>query len=602
MFLPFEWLRHPYVQLGLALPVYGLGMRHFGGSAWSSLKTGIPNMDVLVTLGSTAAFFYSLTGTVMALGPDYLFYETAATIITLILAGNVLEHRSVKRTSAAIDALANLQPDKSKRLTPEGEVERVPVDEVQVADTLVVNTGDTIPTDGEVLEGRGWVDESMLTGESEPLEKRNGAKVTGGTLLQDGNLTMMVTAVGQQTVLSKLIELVRRAQSHQPHIQRLGDKVSAYFVPAIVVIALGTFGVSWFVLEVGLQAALLRSIAVLVIACPCAMGLATPTAVMVGLGRAARQGILIKSGRSLEQWVQARHIVFDKTGTLTTGAFKLRGIALYNGAGEAEIRGVVKALEQRSSHPIARSLTQAIDERPEGEWQEVTESKGLGMQGVDAQGRRWQLGSGRVLSGAEQGEMPQHALYVTRDGELVAGIDLDDEERTDAQAAVAFFNQIGVQTHLLSGDSREKCQRTADRLGIKSVHAEQKPEEKLRFIEQCSADGGVAMVGDGINDGPSLSRADVGVSLGGGTDVAVQSADVVLMQDELSRLPEAFRMSRHTLMTIKQNLFWAFAYNIVAIPLAAAGYLNPMVAALSMAFSDVMVIGNSLRLRYKKLR
>ena len=601
MFLPWDLLHHPYVQLALATPVYVLGMRHFGRSAWGSLKGGVPNMDVLVTLGSTAAFGYSLTGTILQLGPDYQFYETAATIITLILVGNVIEHRSVKKTTAAIDALTQLQAPSAKRLDEQGRVQSVPIDEVMVADTLLVNSGDTIPVDGEILEGRGSVDESMISGESVPLEKQSGDGVTGGTLLQDGNIKMMVTAVGSGTVLSKLIELVRQAQAQQPKIQRLGDRVSAIFVPSIIVIAVLTYVVSVWGLELDTRTSLLRAIAVLVIACPCAMGLATPTAVMVGIGRGARSGVLVKSGSALETLSNSRHVVFDKTGTLTTGSFRIKSLSLYNGEREETIKGVVAALEQRSSHPIARSLVAALEKESlvYPEMKEVYETRGQGMEGTDAHGRHWKLGSSKMLHGNEVPAGP--SLFLMRDDQLMAGIEIEDEMRPHAREAVQYFNKAGLQTHLLSGDTEDKCRRLAAELGIQSVTARQTPEQKLEHIDQWSQDGGVVMVGDGINDGPSLSRADIGISLGGASDVAVHSADIVLMRNDLSKLANAHGLSRHTLMTIKQNLFWAFAYNIVAIPMAAAGFLSPMVAALSMAFSDVMVIGNSLRLRYKKL-
>ena len=598
MFLPWALLQNPYVQLVLAGPVYLMGLFHFGKSAWGSLKNGVPNMDVLVTLGSTAAFGYSLTGTVLALGPEYQFYETAATIITLILLGNYIEHRSIKRTTAAIDALQDLQVKQAKRLNADGNVQQTPVDELMVADTVLVNTGDTVPVDGEVMEGQASVDESMLSGESIPVDKSGGDNITGGTLLQEGNVKMMVTAVGTQTVLSKLIDLVRQAQAQQPRIQRLGDKVSAVFVPAIVGIALITFLVSLLGLSLPLRESLLRGIAVLVVACPCAMGLATPTAVMVGIGRGARQGILIKSGQALERMATARHIVFDKTGTLTTGEFQLKNISLYDGEDAARVRSIVATLEQRSSHPIAQSLSKALSDAPSETLEAVEEAKGRGMEGRDQKGHNWMLGSARILANAPS--HTQHALYLTRDKALMAGIDIEDEARPDAASAVSYFNQQGLNTHLLSGDTEEKCRQLARQLQLQSVNAQQSPEQKLRKIEALSSEGGVVMVGDGINDGPSLSRADVGVSLKGGSDVAVQSADVVLMKNELGKLEMAHWLSKHTLLTIKQNLFWAFAYNIVAIPLAATGYLNPMVAALSMAFSDVMVIGNSIRLRYKQ--
>jgi Cu+-exporting ATPase len=608
MFLPFHFLHNPMVQLGLSIPVVMVGMYHFGKSALGSLRSGVPNMDVLITIGAGSAFVYSLAGTIMYYGsPDvsnFLFYETAATIITLVLLGNVIEHRSVKQTTTAIKDLSALQEGKAKLVVIKDgkeEIEETDIEQIIKYDVVVVNTGDRIPIDGEVLSGNASVDESMLTGESIPAEKAIGDAVTGGTILVSGNLRVRAKKVGKETVLAHIIELVKNAQNTKPSIQKLGDKVSAVFVPAVVGIAVLTFVISYFAAGLTLQSSLMHSIAVLVISCPCAMGLATPTAVMAGLGRAAKKGILIKGGQTLEEFAQVKKVVFDKTGTLTTGKFSIKKIVSYNGTEEQKIIDLLYAMEKNSSHPIAKSLTENLKSKAVTvELSNVKEEKGLGISASDKEGNVIKAGSFRIAE--NQAENIAHNIYLTINGKLAGAVDLEDEIQPYAKEAIGLLNGAGIETIMLSGDKKERCEELATKLGIKKVYSEQNPAQKLEIVEQLSQTSKIAMVGDGINDAPALAKAQVGISLSNATQVAVQSAGIILLGSSgMKQLYEALLVSKHTLITIKQNLFWAFFYNVIAIPIAAFGFLNPMVGALSMAFSDVIVIGNSIRLKTKKL-
>ena len=600
MFLPFRFLHNPYLQLALAIPVYGIGVYQFGRSAWYSLKGGIPNMDVLIFVGSTAAFGYSLTGTLLQLGSDYQFYETAATIITLVLLGNVMEQRAVSKTTTAIDKLAALRPQQARRLVKDTDgqeqVEQVPADKLQAGDKLQVNSGESIPADGIVTWGDCHVDESMVTGESMPVIKKPEMPVIGGTIVKEGNARIEVTATGQETVLSRIIELVKQAQSEKPGIQNLADRVSAVFVPLVLGIALATFMVSYWAFDVALGSAILRSVAVLVISCPCAMGLATPTAVMVGIGKAANQGILIRGGRTLEQLAGIKRMVFDKTGTLTTGNFRITDYQNYKGD-DVENRNAIHQIERYSSHPIAESILKYMAGWKSLSFSHVEEVSGAGMKAQLTDGTEYLLGSSALFNDGKA--YPAHHIYLLKNGELAAGLNLEDELKPQARETIQYFDQHGLETVMLSGDQAAKTHQVAKRVGIHTVYAEKQPQEKLAILEKLSAEKPTAMVGDGINDAPSLSRADIGISLGHATEVAMQSAEVLLLDGHLASLTKAHSTSLQTLKTIKENLFWAFSYNVVAIPIAAFGLLNPMFAALAMAFSDVMVIGNSLRLKFR---
>ena len=594
MFLPFHSLHNAWVQFWLCTPVYLVGLRYFGRSALASIKVGMPSMDVLILIGSSAAYIYSLAGAWLQLGEQFLFFETAATIITLVLLGNVIEKYAVRRTTSALRELAKLQATKAVRIESVGGQEvttEVAIEDVKIGDTLRLNTGDQVATDGVIVAGSAAIDESTITGESIPVSKTNGDQVIGGTLLVQGSLKMKVSAVGSATLLARMIELVRDAQASKPKIQRLGDKVSAIFTPIVVCVAVATI-IGSMIWGVDPVQAMLRGIAVLVIACPCAMGLATPTAVAVALGRAARHGVLIKGAPTLEELSAVRTIVFDKTGTLTSGTFQVSSLSSLLAIPDA-VESVVAGLERHSSHPIAKSLQKIYQAAPRLEFSKVEETRGLGIRGVTARGDRYELRRADRNGAAD--------LQLLWNDQPAAVLAIEDAVRNEAAQAVTALSQDKFEVVMLSGDKREKCESVAKKIGISRVLAEQMPEQKLAAISELGGAQGVAFVGDGINDSPALARARVGISLSEATGAAVQSAQIILLDRDLMKVPWVARLAKLTLLTIRQNLFWAFFYNAVAIPVAALGYLNPMVAALTMALSDVVVIGNSIRLRYRKI-
>jgi Cu+-exporting ATPase len=598
--MPIPALGHAWVQLLLCLPIFGIGFLHFGKSALGSLRGGVPNMDVLIWIGSTAAFVYSVIGLVLD-NENYIFFETAATIITLVLAGNWLEKRAVAQTTSAIGELTRLQVETARRIMPSGVLVTVRKEEIGKGDLLQINEGDKIPADGVLREGRAWVDESMLTGESSAIEKQPGDWLIGASLVKGGNFSMEVRATGRDTVLSQMIELVKTAQKDKPEIQRLADRISAVFVPTVVGIAVLTFIIGKFVFGIGATQALMNAIAVLVISCPCAMGLATPTAVMVGVGRLARQGILIKGGQTLEVFSKIKQMVFDKTGTLTNADFKIREIVYFT-ENKARVHTLIHHLEQHSSHPIAKALVAEMAVSAEAtivEFKSVAEERGKGVYAEDATGNKFQLGSSKWLTAADAPE--EASVCLAENGILLAAIYLEDQIKPEALPLIEFLRANGVEPIILSGDTQEKTSETANKLGVAQWFGGQSPAAKLERIAMLSARNPTAMVGDGINDAAALSRATVGISLSDASQAAIQSAQIVLLHGNLGRLREALQITRKTVLTIRQNLFWAFAYNIVAIPLAASGMLNPMWGALFMAFSDIVVIGNSIRLKYKKI-
>jgi Cu+-exporting ATPase len=596
MVLPWHFLHLPIVQLLLCLPVFIVGCLHFGKSAWGSVKGGVPNMDVLIFIGSTSAFIYSLVGTIENLGEQYLFYETCATIITLVLLGNVFEKRSVTQTTSAVKDLMKFQQVTANRVI-DGSVEVISASEVRPGDTLLVNQGDKVPVDGEVLSGTASVDEAMLTGESLPVEKEKYDKVIGGTIVQHGNIRMIATKVGSNTILSQIIELMKKAQAAKPPVQKLGDKVAAIFVPAVILIAAITFVLTYFISHSGLQVALMHAIAVLVISCPCAMGLATPTAVMVGLGRAAKNGILIKGGDTIEAVTHAKYVVFDKTGTLTTGKFGIKDIKIEADIPVEVVRGIITAIEERSNHPIARSMVHELKTYPQTKLilRTAQEERGLGMRAEDINGNHYFLGTGKSKTEDD------FNISLYKNQQLLAQIAIDDTIKPEAVNLVKQLKKLGITTVLLSGDKNNRCLKVARAIGIDDVHSEKLPDEKLAVIDIYNQKGKTIMIGDGINDAPALTKADIGVSMNDASQIAIQSAQVILLNTDLHSVVTFLQISKHTLLTIKQNLFWAFAYNIIAIPIAAFGFLNPMFGAFTMAFSDVVVIGNSLRLKHKRL-
>ncbi|MFA6247185.1 MAG: cation-translocating P-type ATPase [Mucilaginibacter sp.] len=596
MLLPWHFLHNPIIQLILCLPVFIVGCMHFGKSAYSSLKNGMPNMDVLIFIGSASAFIYSLVGTIENLGGQYLFYETAATIITLVLLGNVFEKRSVNQTTSAVKNLMKFQQVNANRVV-NGSVELISAKDVAAGDVLLVNEGDQVPVDGDVISGDALINEAMITGESMPVAKTKYDKVIGGTIVQQGNIRISATKVGANSTLSQIIDLMKKAQAAKPPVQKLGDKVASIFVPVVLLIALGTFVITYFATDAGLQRSMMNAIAVMVISCPCAMGLATPTAVMVGLGRAAKNGILIKGGDTIEAVANTKYVLFDKTGTLTTGKFSIKEIKVEEGFNIEQIRGVISAIEERSNHPIAKSFVSELQAYPQQKiiLRTAKEEKGLGMRAEDVDGNNYFLGSAKHKT-------PDHFnLTLYRNQVRMAQIAVDDTIKPNAANLIAQLKKAGITPVLVSGDKALRCNALAATLGIKEVHGEMLPEDKLKVVDMYRKKGKTIMIGDGINDAPALTQADVGVSMNDASHIAIQSAKVILLNTDLQSVVTFLQISKHTLITIKQNLFWAFAYNIVAIPIAALGFLNPMVGAFAMAFSDVIVIGNSLRLKVKKV-
>ncbi len=600
--LHIHFLMNPWIQLAICLPVYIVGMGYFGVSAIKSLQGGMPNMNVLIAIGATAAFVYSLIGTVNNFGMDYVFYETTATIITLVFLGEWVEHKSVSTTQKELNKLAAQQKVMANMIAFDDEHKEniFPVENTQlhIGDLILIKTGEQVPMDCKILWGDAHVNEALLTGESKPVYKQKKDALIGGSLLTDGTVKAQVTATGKDTVLSNILHLVKQAQGEKPPIQQLADKISAVFVPVVLGISVLTFLINYFIADINATSSLMRSIAVLVISCPCAMGLATPAAIAVGLGRAAKNGILFRNAKSLELFKDIKTVVFDKTGTLTKGAFKIAGFHSGN-LTEDEFKRIVFSLEKYSNHPIAKVITDNWKINNAIVWKKIEEVKGVGVKGEDKEGNIYQLGN----SNAElliTHEEP-HTAYLQKNNEPIGWLDLEDEIREESKQVIDYLHSKNIKTILLSGDSLERCKRVADAVGIDEVYAQQKPEQKLQIIEQLNNANPTAMVGDGINDAPALAKATIGISMSEASQLAMQTAQVVLMNKGIHHLPLALGLGKHTFFTIKQNLFWAFIYNIVAIPIAAVGLLHPGVAALAMGFSDVVLAINSIRLNYKKV-
>lgn len=594
-------LMNPYVQLVLTIPVFIVGMDFFGRSAWKSVTKGIPNMNVLIAIGALASFAYSLYGTLTGNADQYMFYETCAAIITLVFLGNWMEDKSVETTQAALRKLAKSTKVVANMIAYDDQhnehVFPVESTNLKVGDILLIKNGEHVPMDCKVLWGEASVNESILTGESVPVEKKMNDKLIGGSIIESGTVKAYVTAVGENTVISNILKLVKEAQTEKPPIQQLADKISAIFVPVVLGISLLTLIGNYALTNADFSQSLLRSIAVLVIACPCAMGLATPAAIAVGLGRAARNGILFKNARSLEIFKDIRQAVFDKTGTLTTGQFKIA--AFQTSIDETLFKQLAASLEKYSNHPMARAIAKEWKGKNDLRWQKIEEIKGSGMKAEDKEGNKYMAGSFKAASHLTTDH--SHAVYIIKNDSLIGWIDVEDEIRPEAKQVVEMLKAQNMKTILLSGDRKEKCEHVAQLLGIDEFVAEQAPEQKLAKIAWYNSIAPTAMVGDGINDAPALAKATVGISLSDATQVAMQSAQVVLMDHGIKNLPLSLGLGRHTYLTIKQNLFWAFFYNIIAIPIAAFGFLSPTFGALAMGLSDVVLAINSVRLNYKKV-
>ncbi len=608
MFIPWNVLHNPWFQLIASLPVYIIGFLFFGRSAFHSVKNGVPNMDVLIFIGSLSAFAYSVAGMIMYYGTheihQYLFFETGTTIITLVLFGNLLEKNSIKTTTKEMNELNKLRQIKAAIITTDANgmehISEKNYDEIKVGDVIRINSGDQIPIDGIVIKGEGSVDEAMITGESIPVFKLLNENVIGGTILVDRNIRIKATSTSKTSVLAGIIDLVKTAQADKPPVQKLADQVSTIFVPAVLIISLAAFFINHFTFDISISESVMRAVAVLVISCPCAMGLATPTAVMVGIGKAARNGIMVKKASALESFSKINTIAFDKTGTLTSGNFTLEIVFKELHFTEIDVKNMLFNLELNSSHPIAKSVVKNTDwNKSTIQFLEVNEQKGKGLLAKDIDGNTYELGSTTIQGNIQ---LLSGDIFLMMNEKLIATFKLTDEIKSGTKETINYFKSRNIETVLLSGDKESKCKVVSDETGIGKYYAAQLPQQKLQMIDVLSASNKLAMVGDGINDAPALSKANVAVSFSNASEIARQSAQFIIIKNDFLALKYAHIISRQTYTTIKQNLFWAFFYNVVAIPLAAMGFLSPMLGALSMAFSDVVVIGNSIRLRFTKLK
>ncbi len=612
-----HWMLPAWAQFVLATPVqFVLGAR-FYVAAWKAVKAGAGNMDLLVALGTSAGYGLSLYEWAIAEpgSMPHLYFEASAVVIALVLQGKYLESRAKRQTASAIRALEALRPERALRMV-DGQEQDVAISDLRLNDLVLVKPGERFPVDGEVVEGQSHADEALISGESLPVPKQPGDKVTGGAINGEGRLIIKTMALGTETVLARIIRLVEDAQSAKAPIQKLVDKVSQVFVPVVLLIALATL-LGWWLYGAPIETALINAVAVLVIACPCALGLATPTAIMAGTGVAARHGILIKDAEALERAHEVSAVVFDKTGTLTSGTPQIAHFSALDGD-EAHLLQAAGALQRGSEHPLAKAVLDACAAR-DLKVPDVTDSQSLTGRGIAGtlEGRRLALGNRRLLeeTGLNSGSLAASASAWETEGRTLSWLieqspqpqvlglfAFGDTLKPGAQSAIAQLNALHISSHLLTGDNRGSAKVVAEALGISDVHAEVLPADKAATVAELKKTGVVAMVGDGINDAPALAAADIGIAMGGGTDVAMHAAGITLMRGDPRLVPAALEISRKTYAKIRQNLFWAFIYNVIGIPLAAFGFLNPVLAGAAMAFSSVSVVSNALLLKFWKPR
>ena len=610
-----HWMLPAWAQFVLATPVqFVLGAR-FYVAAWKAVKAGAGNMDLLVALGTSAGYGLSLYEWAIAEpgSMPHLYFEASAVVIALVLLGKYLESRAKRQTASAIRALEALRPERALRMV-DGQEQDVAISDLRLNDLVLVKPGERFPVDGEVVEGQSHADEALISGESLPVPKQPGDKVTGGAINGEGRLVIKTLALGTETVLARIIRLVEDAQSAKAPIQKLVDKVSQVFVPVVLLIALATL-LGWWLYGAPIETALINAVAVLVIACPCALGLATPTAIMAGTGVAARHGILIKDAEALERAHEVSAVVFDKTGTLTSGTPQIAHFSALDGD-EARLLQAAGALQRGSEHPLAKAVLDACAARNLNV-PDVTDSQSLTGRGIAGtlEGRRLALGNRRLLeeTGLAPGSLGASASAWETEGRTLSWLieqspqpqvlglfAFGDTLKTGALSAIQQLNARHISSHLLTGDNRGSAKVVAEALGISDVHAEVLPADKAATVAELKRTGVVAMVGDGINDAPALAAADIGIAMGGGTDVAMHAAGITLMRGDPRLVPAALEISRKTYAKIRQNLFWAFIYNVIGIPLAAFGFLNPVLAGAAMAFSSVSVVSNALLLKFWK--
>ncbi|PMU08938.1 MULTISPECIES: heavy metal translocating P-type ATPase [unclassified Pseudomonas] len=606
-----HWMLPAWVQFALATPVQFIFGARFYVAAWKAVRAGAGNMDLLVALGTSAGYGLSLYEWATAAGRmPHLYFEASAVVIALVLLGKYLESRAKRQTASAIRALEALRPERAIQVI-DGREQDVAISALRLNDLVMVKPGERFPVDGEVVEGQSHADEALISGESLPVPKQPGDKVTGGAINGEGRLLVRTLALGAETVLARIIRLVEDAQAAKAPIQKLVDKVSQVFVPTVLLIALATL-IGWWLYGAPMETALINAVAVLVIACPCALGLATPTAIMAGTGVAARYGILIKDAEALERAHEVSAVVFDKTGTLTSGTPRIAHLSAIN-HDEAALLQMAGALQRGSEHPLAKAVLDACAERGLTV-ADVTDSQSLTGRGIAGTlgGRRLALGNRRLLeeSGLNAGEWAESAAAWETEGRTLSWLieqspelrvlglfAFGDTLKPGALQAVQQLNARNISSHLLTGDNRGSAKVVAEALGITDVHAEVLPADKAATVATLKKNGVVAMVGDGINDAPALAAADIGIAMGGGTDVAMHAAGITLMRGDPRLVPAALEISRKTYAKIRQNLFWAFVYNLIGIPLAAFGFLNPVLAGAAMALSSVSVVSNALLLK-----